>query len=88
MEDVVSLKEHFKEILIEKDKALNAALLSAKEAVQIAERNAERWRDQANEWRGAMTDREKTFVTRRELWSAVVALVGAVIGVMAIFIKH
>lgn len=85
--ETVTLKEHFEKILEEKDRALSAALLAAKEAVQIAERNAERWRDQANEWRGAMTDREKNFVTRRELWAAVVAIVGAVIGIMAIFIK-
>jgi hypothetical protein len=28
--------------------------------------NAEKWRANANEWRGAMTDREKTFVQRAE----------------------
>ena len=59
---VDTLKEHFERILVEKDKALNAALASSKEQVSVAEKNAEKWRDNANEWRAAMTDREKTFM--------------------------
>jgi len=62
----VSLKEHFEKILAEKDKAINIALAAAKEAVAVAETNAEKWRSNANEWRGAMSDREKTFVTKIE----------------------
>ena len=65
-EEIVSLKEYFEKILVEKDKAINIALAAAKEAVQIAEANAEKWRSNANEWRGAMTDREKTFMPRSE----------------------
>lgn len=61
-----TLKEHFEKILAEKDKAINIALAAAKEAVGVAEKNAEKWRDQANEWRGAMTDREKNFMPRAE----------------------
>lgn len=60
----VTLKEHFEKILAEKDKAITNALAAAKEAVTVAETNAEKWRDNANEWRGAMTDREKTFATK------------------------
>lgn len=62
----VSLKEHFEKILAEKDKAINIALAAAKEAVAVAEANAQKWRESANEWRGAMTDREKTFMPRSE----------------------
>jgi hypothetical protein len=62
-----TLKEHFEDILEEKDKAINIALAAAKEAVQAAEANAEKWRSNANEWRGAMTDREKNFATKDEL---------------------
>jgi hypothetical protein len=61
-----TLKEHFETLLAEKDKAVNIALNAAKEAVQVAEKNAEKWRDNANEWRGAMTDREKTFLAKSE----------------------
>lgn len=64
--NVESLKEHFEKILAEKDKAINIALAAAKEAVGVAEANAEKWRASANEWRGAMNDREKTFMPRSE----------------------
>jgi len=63
---IETLKEHFEKILAEKDKAINIALAAAKEAVGVAEKNAEKWRDAANEWRGAMTDREQTFMARSE----------------------
>lgn len=65
--ETVNLKEYFERILVEKDKAINSALATAKEAVLVAEKNAEKWRDNANEWRGAMTDREKTFATKVDL---------------------
>jgi hypothetical protein len=63
---VDTLKEHVEKILAEKDKAINIALAAAKEAVGVAETNAEKWRDNANEWRGAMSDREKKFLSREE----------------------
>lgn len=62
----VSLKEYFEKVLAEKDKAVNIALAAAKEAVQVAEANSEKWRANANEWRGAMSDREKNFLQRAE----------------------
>lgn len=46
------------------EKAVTAALASAALAVDRAEVNAERWRNNANEWRAAMTDREKNFMSR------------------------
>jgi hypothetical protein len=61
-----ALKEHFEKMLSEKDKAVNIALASAKEAVAVAEANAEKWRNNANEWRATMTDREARFMTRGE----------------------
>lgn len=39
-----------------------AALSSQEKAVSIAEANSKSWRENANEWRGAMTDRESNFV--------------------------
>lgn len=63
---VATLKEHI-ERLRESDKAaVSAALAAAQLAVDTAERNAEKWRDSANEWRGAMDDREARFVGRPE----------------------
>lgn len=76
-EHSVSLKEYFERVLdekdkylervlVEKDKALSAALSTAKEAVAVAEKNAEKWRDNANEWRGAMNDKDKFLMQRAE----------------------
>lgn len=58
--------KYYERVFAEKDKALNAALSTAKEAVGVAETNAEKWRANANEWRGAMSDREKNFMPRSE----------------------
>lgn len=76
----ISVKEYFEKILsekdkyyervfTEKDKALNAALSTAKEAVAVAERNAEKWRDNANEWRGAMNDKDKNLMQKSEFYT-------------------
>lgn len=82
---IETLKEHFEKVLVERDKAISAALLSAEKAVQVAEANAEKWRQNANEWRGAMGDREKNFITRREVWIAVVAIIGFVFATLQLF---
>lgn len=82
---IETLKEHFEKVLAERDKAITSALQSAEKAVQVAETNAEKWRQNANEWRGAMTDREKNFITRREVWIAVVALIGFVFAALQFF---
>ena len=47
-------------------KAISAALASQERAVNVAENNAEKWRMNANEWRGAMDDRESKFVGKIE----------------------
>lgn len=52
--------------LAAQEKAVNAALAASEKAVSVAETNAEKWRDNANEWRGAMSDREARFVTTTE----------------------
>lgn len=48
--------------LAAQEKAVAAALAAAALAVDKAEENAEKWRDAANEWRGAMDDRERDFM--------------------------
>jgi hypothetical protein len=67
--EYVSLKEYFDRVMMERDKALTAALASAKEAVLVAEANAENWRKQQNEWRAAMNDRDQTYLTKAEFSS-------------------
>jgi DNA repair exonuclease SbcCD ATPase subunit len=53
--------------LAAQQEAVAAALAASDKAVDKAEINAEKWRDQANEWRGAMSDRDRELPSRREL---------------------
>lgn len=74
---VDSLHEHLASLFAERDlryeqrfaaqeRAVAAALESAKEAVLKAERAAERRFESMNEFRGVLTDQASTFVTRAE----------------------
>lgn len=47
-----------------KERAISAALAAAEKAVLVAEGNAEKWRMNANEWRAAMDDRERNFLSK------------------------
>lgn len=78
---VQTLKEHYDQRFRDQEKylaivtaaakeAVNAALVTSKEAVDKAETNADRWRANANEWRAAMTDREARFASRIEMEQA------------------
>jgi hypothetical protein len=60
--------------LLAQEKAVNAALLSSDKAIDKAEANAEKWRASANEWRGAMSDRDRELPSRREVDAATEAL--------------
>jgi hypothetical protein len=55
-----------KDALTAQKEAVAAALVAAEKAVLVAETNAEKWRLAANEWRGAMNDRERTLMPRSE----------------------
>jgi hypothetical protein len=48
--------------------------------------NNERWTG-ANEFRGQLKDQAGTFVTRRELWGAVIAVISIVLAVVQLLIK-
>lgn len=67
----VPLKVYVDKRFEESEKAIQAALAAAEKAVNKAETNGEKWRDNANEWRGAMGDRERDFMTRKEFYSIV-----------------
>lgn len=47
-----------------KERAISAALAAAEKAVLVAEQNSEKWRMNANEWRGSMVDRERAFFSK------------------------
>lgn len=72
-----SLKEYVDKIFEERNKAIDSALIATKEAiniaasamkeaVKVASENDEKWRKNANEWRGAMQDREDRFQQKPE----------------------
>jgi len=78
MPDEISLRDYVESLFAEKEKALQAALLAQEKAVaaalaaadkatEKAEANAEKWREAANEWRGAMNDRDRELPSRREV---------------------
>ncbi len=82
MADDVDLRAYVDAMFAEKEKALQAALIAqekavaaaleaADKAVTKAEANAEKWRENANEWRGAMNDRDRALPSRRELEGAI-----------------
>lgn len=62
------------------EKAVVAALASAEKAIDKAEINSEKWRENANEWRGSMDDREVKFATRVEVSAELKALAGKIEG--------
>jgi hypothetical protein len=51
------------------EKAVAAALASAERASGVLEVQSKEWRAAANEWRGAMADRERDYPTRTEVLS-------------------
>lgn len=72
--------EHFAALMYEADRRTSANLLALEKSIAIAlasadkagaiyEAHSKQWRDDANEWRGAMSDRERTFV-QREMYDA------------------
>lgn len=58
-----------RDALAAQEKSTQAAFVAAEKAVALAEANAERWRQDAQEWRTRMTDREKDFAKTSEVSS-------------------
>jgi hypothetical protein len=73
--------------LMAADKGVSAALASAEKAVDKAESSSEKWRASANEWRAAMGDREREFLSRKEFYSIVVTAV-AVVSLILAFVSR
>jgi hypothetical protein len=53
--------------LAAQEKATNAAFLASEKAITKADVNAEKWRENANEWRASMLDREIKFASKAEM---------------------
>lgn len=74
---LATLKEHYDQRFLETDKAVHTAMISYEKAVSAALLTVEKatevlrattgeWQRNANEWRDAMDDREKTFATNAQ----------------------
>lgn len=50
--------------MAEQEKRYEQRFDAQEQAVRVAETSAEKWRNQANEWRSAMLDRERTFFSK------------------------
>lgn len=62
---------------------VDAEMKSVRRAVDKVEKTNENYREQQNEWRGQIKDTQGLYVTRRELWAAVVAIIAVVLGIMS-----
>ena len=70
------------------DKAVNAAMAATDKATVVAEINDEKWRKNANEWRGAMDDRERNFLSKSMGYVLMaVSIVAGLLAIFAYFIK-
>lgn len=65
-EKIAFLKEYFEQRFIDQDKAVQAALLAAKEAVLKAENATEKRFESVNEFRQQLSDQTNTFLSRAE----------------------
>lgn len=61
-------------LIEETDKRYDMRFKNAEKAVEIAETNSERWRSNANEWRGAMDDRERKYVGKEQIDATIQAI--------------
>ena len=77
----IALESANNSILVARD-TLEKGIIKAETALdkntEKTERSAEKWRDNANEWRGAMNDREKQFLTRKEFYSIIVTTIAII----------
>jgi len=53
-----------KAIIDERDKRYSAQFDAQEKAVQVAQENTVKWQASANEWRQAMDDRERNFLSK------------------------
>lgn len=84
-EQNITLKEHFEKILDEKDKAINIALIAAEKASLKTEQAQRDYNATHNDLMRKMDDRDKRFITRGELWAAVIGIASLAIGAISLF---
>lgn len=63
---VKTLRKHQERLLAETVLRMEQRFEGTERAVQLAFAESQRWRDAANEWRGAMSDRDRVLMPRAE----------------------
>ena len=96
-----TLKAYVERIMDESDKryeqrhsdqkeAVKAALASSERAVEKAEAISEKWRQNANEWRAAMSDKDKLYLTKdvaKSYFIAGIMAAGVMIALVELFVR-
>jgi len=80
------LAEHdkrYEQRFLAQEKAMEAAFASSEKAIAVAETNSEKWRANANEWRKAMDDRERNFLSKG--MGYIIGALAVVSGLLSIF---
>lgn len=75
-------RQYIKEKNDEVVRYFEAELRSVRQAVDKVEKTNNLKFESQNEWRGESRDRAATYVTKKELWAWIVAIVGFVISIM------
>ena len=69
----------YEQVALASEKALTAALIAVKEATAETKSNALRWQEHQNEWRQAMSDKDRNFITKSALWGYMVGAGGLLV---------
>jgi len=75
------LREADRQFHVERDRRYTELAEEREKRLVAAQEEVRAWRANANEWRGAMNDREKRFVT----WGGVVGLVATAAAIISMF---
>ena len=84
--DVAWLEKLFTRMIEEHEKRTEQRFSDFSRAIDLQETNASHWREQANEWRAAMDDRERNFLPKTMGYllagvSVILSIVGFVIDI-------
>ncbi len=83
-------EERYRALAQAQKEAVDAALRAAQMAVDKAEGIAEKWRLNANEWRAAMSDKDRQYLTKAEAKSdfrTLLAITGLMVTIMTVVVQ-
>ena len=63
---------------------MTAAMLAVRETTAETKHQTDKWQASANEWRQAMTDKDRNFVTKSSAWGYLVGLAGFILVIIQI----